>query len=230
MSTIREKIRAMLGKTQANGATLEEELTAARKAREWMEKHQISLSDLELTAEGFEVGEGHEAKGDPAVNFLIMHVGRFCDCVVSVAPGTTRASFFGLSGDVIFAEWLLASLTAHVRRELAAFEAGVGEIKDSDSLLSYLLEGPKGFLATACARIGARLRDLKAEGAESGQGLVLRKDHLVRGEAEGRGLAIAEGYRGRGSMKFPAATAAGDRASFDRPIEGASRTMKGLPS
>lgn len=141
-SKVAAKIRALLGKTVDNGATEEEALTAALKARELMDRYGINVSEAELLEEGF---DGQDSSSDDPERILIQKtlgygVSLFTETHVWIAKreqsdcavqhdlfGGKRADyyssrkyntlhFFGLQSDVVFAVWLIQMLETFVKR------------------------------------------------------------------------------------------------------------------
>jgi len=225
LRAIAARVRALLSKTTEAGATEAEALSAATKARELMDKYQLSLSDTELEAEG---ASRVNIEADSRVQFsiqqnLAMRVAAYCDCRVWQSGGK-GLNFFGLQSDSAFASFLCVSLAGFVQRsavEWALRAEGAGD--------------QRGFMAGAESRINQRLRELTAARQQqdasqalsaSGRSLIVVKNAIVEREFAKLGLSLGKSRVGRGAVTdsgaYSAGRAAGDRASFGRPISGQS--------
>ena len=104
------RIQALRAKTVDRGCTEEEAIAAARKVAELLDRHGLSLSEIELKSqecEGFGIGTGRRRMGP--IDSCIPVVGMFCDCRVwaeKAAGGELRYVFFGLPADVAGARYL----------------------------------------------------------------------------------------------------------------------------
>jgi hypothetical protein len=104
------RIQALRAKTVDRGCTEEEALAAAGKVAELLDRHGLSLSEVELkeqSCEGIGVGTGRRRLAP--VDACIPAVAEFCDCRVwgeTAADGELRYVFFGLPADVAGARYL----------------------------------------------------------------------------------------------------------------------------
>jgi hypothetical protein len=225
------RIKALLAKTTENGATEEEAFSAMQKARELMDKHGLTNEQIELDAETI---TAQKTKRDNFKTFVIkdhlaLEVGRYCDCKVWLSRKEDTMTFFGTEQDRQFAIWLIESLDLFVRNQTVRFmterynRAGAGP-----------WDVQKGFMVGCISRINERLHRLAAEREQSarpngrGKSLVIVKMALVE-KAFGqinvklRTSSARGGMRGDGSA-FNAGRAAGDRATFNRPVNGGAAT------
>ena len=112
LDKLRGRVRALRAKTIDNGCTEDEALAAAAKVAELLDRHDLSLSDVELRDSQCERGvyETYRKKRIPIVG-CIGAVAHFCDCKVwreKNPDGDTIYVFFGLPGDVEVALYLTA--------------------------------------------------------------------------------------------------------------------------
>ncbi|HEV2678336.1 MAG TPA: DUF2786 domain-containing protein [Aliidongia sp.] len=120
------RIQALRAKTIDNGCTEEEALSAAAKVAELLDRHDLSLSDVELRAEpcqqlAFETGRKKRIPLDGCVSA----VAEFCDCKIwreKNGAGAFRYVFFGLRADVTVAHYLTDLIDSAVRTELGNFK------------------------------------------------------------------------------------------------------------
>ncbi len=120
------KIKALLAKTINNGATEAEAMMAMTKARELMDRHSISMSELDIKAEGFDGWTFTEAGAD--ARFIITRLWSGLEAITettfyskSVKRGVRKPHFFGLKSDVIFAQWLTDVMIDLITRETKAY-------------------------------------------------------------------------------------------------------------
>src|SRR3954470_21486634 len=100
LDKLRSRIQALRAKTIANGCTEDEALSAAAKVAELLDRHDLSLSDVELRASSWErrFYETFRKKRIPLVA-CIGAIAHFCDCRVwreKSPAGENRYVFFGL--------------------------------------------------------------------------------------------------------------------------------------
>jgi hypothetical protein len=221
------KIRALLAKTVDKGCTEAEAMMAATKAKELMDKYQIDMSEADIEEEGFVRGTAEADMGRKfnVQDHLCGSIAKYCEVKVwltHVSTRKTRVVFFGLRSDVEFANWLLKGL-----------EAFVWQKADDYGGLYY---DKRNFAMGCCNRIAERLREeVKAREArnvtmtDTGKSLIVVKGQIVEREFNKLGLRLGRGSRGSynrgGSPEARSAGyAAGNGASFGRPMSGGSKS------
>ena len=127
LDKLKLRIQALRAKTIANGCTEDEALSAAAKVAELLDRHDLSLSDVELRASPCErrVFETHRKKRIPLED-CIGAIAHFCDCRVwreKNAAGESSYVFFGLGADVEVAHYLAELIDGAVRAGRSALEA-----------------------------------------------------------------------------------------------------------
>ena len=225
------KIKALLAKTTDAGATEAEAFEAMAKARELMDKYGLTKAQIELDAETI---AAQKTKRDNFKTYVIkdhlaLEVGRYCDCKVWLSRKEDTMTFFGTEQDRQFAIWLVESLDLFVRNQTVRFmterynRAGAGP-----------WDVQKGFMVGCISRINERLHRLSNEREQAarpngrGNSLVIVKMALVNKAFGQIGLKLRKGSA-NGGMKgdgnaFNAGRAAGDRATFNRPVNGGAAT------
>ncbi|HLZ65942.1 MAG TPA: DUF2786 domain-containing protein [Aliidongia sp.] len=126
LDKLHARILGLRAKTIDNGCTEAEALAAAAKVAELLDRHELSLSDVELRAEpceqlAFETGRKKRIPLDGCVGA----VAEFCDCRIwreKNGAGTARYVFFGLRADVAVAHYLTDLIDSAVRTELGNFK------------------------------------------------------------------------------------------------------------
>lgn len=222
---IAARIKGLLAKTVENGATEEEALAAMQKARELMDKYGLTMDAIKADAETI---DRQSMKRDDYKTFVIkdrlaMEVARYCDCKVWLSRKEGTITFFGTEQDRQFAIWLLESLDLFVRNQTVRYMESLGFRNGSGPW-----DKQKGFMLGCIDRINRRLHALSEERnrqkASNGRSLVVVKMNLVtqafaKLNMNLRRTSGGKQMRGDGSA-FMAGQAAGERASFNRPVNG----------
>lgn len=127
-NSIIDKINALLAKTESNGATVEETMAAASKARELMVKYQIEESELNAkNKDGKSERAFRSASMRDAFLAILKPLNKFCGVKSTVicnmgSDAQRPIIFYGLKGDAVFAAALFDTLKSLRDRELAAFK------------------------------------------------------------------------------------------------------------
>ena len=112
-NSIIEKIKALLAKTTANGATEAEMLAALEKAAAMRDAYEISDEELQLTKEEQVAlhAEPPDATDPHKIKWQLGYaVGQFCNVQIYRSGGEGIFKCIGLPSDVQFAMWLLDTL------------------------------------------------------------------------------------------------------------------------
>jgi hypothetical protein len=225
-----DKVRALLSKTTDAGCTEAEALAALTKAQAMIDAYEVTDEELALTKEEKAILRSVETR-DPLFirRRLMFAIEEFTNTKAwyrSISRGHYNRTLCGLPADVDFAEWLIESLTQFVQSELATFLMGfAGAGRDRQS-------ATRSFVMGCIERIRHRLAELaKPRPAQSsnGRALVVTKraairDCMVTNDIR---LCAGSGFAPAGDVaSYAAGKAAGDRASFGRPVDAArSRSL-----
>jgi Protein of unknown function (DUF2786) len=237
MTTEREglldKVRGLLSKTVTNGCTEAEALTALSKARAMMDAYCVTEGELNLTKDEKAILR-REPPGtkDPhrIKQFLQPSVAQFCNCQGWHQHRDKGGGlvFCGLQSDAQFATWLLDALTAFVQAELVKhlMEADYADKQESR-------EGIRGFVLGCTDRISQRLNDLCKQSAavatSNTKALAVIKGQAVQAKLDELGLKFRSCSSSCSTWdvsSYAAGKAAGDRASFGRPVSGRNATLR----
>jgi hypothetical protein len=224
------KIRALMSKTTENGCSEAEAMAALDKARAMMDAYEVTAEDLQMTKEEKAVfrteppgsSDPHKIKSG-----LAMAVATFCECQVW-RNAEKALTFCGMQSDARFATWLLDSLTQFAQSEIANFLMG-NVTFGSDRKLAI-----SSFAFGCTKRISERLNELSARSARvvtssNGRALVVVKSQAVSAKMASEGITLRSSRSSRKSIDrdaFNAGKAAGERASFGRPVTGANATLR----
>jgi hypothetical protein len=237
LEKLKTRIQALRAKTIANGCTEDEALSAAAKVAELLDRHDLSLSDVELR-EGRceELGYRSPRKKRIPLDECIGAIADFCDCKVwreRDPDGEVRHVFFGLPSDVVGAHALAELVDAAVRSELGRYKTtrDYGRLRHQDRYLANA-----SFVLGMVASIADKLTAMKAERDKvnrgTGRDLIVLKHGIVDAELArlGLDLRVVEG-EAIGRMVLPDAYEAGSEAGaalgIDRPIAGRPRRLRG---
>jgi hypothetical protein len=234
MTTEREKlldkIRGLVSKTIENGCTESEALAALTKARAMMDAYAISESELALTKEEKAIlrREPPGTKDPHRIKWLLCGtVARFCGCRVWRTPHERILTFCGLRPDCSFATWLLDTLAAFVQAEIANHLMGsIAEGRDRRQAIASFVWG-------CTERISQRLNELCEQSTSlatsNAKALVVVKDAAVKAKLDELGICLRvsrSSCRVGNDSSYEAGKAAGDRASFGRPVAGRNATLR----
>ncbi|WP_036289577.1 DUF2786 domain-containing protein [Methylosinus sp. PW1] len=228
-----DRIKALMSKTTENGCTEAEAMIALEKARKLMDEHDIASADV--TFDGEKPGEGcvDHSRRDRIPFNLAENIAQFCNCRAwhthrrHDAQATT--TFFGLESDVMFAKFLLSTLSQFVRS--AADDYMKERKKTGDRGAS--IQARNGFIFGCCNRINIRLRAMKAASDAAspivgGTALVVVKNALVEQAYAELNMKLKKAHESKATldpMAFISGSKAGDGATIGRPIEDNSQPV-----
>lgn len=234
LSSVAARIRALLAKTTEAGATEAEALAAAAKAAELMERYGIERSALELEAEGTQHTTTPFKRNwtkfhDVDVGFaLLPSIAAFTSTRGWRDRQNKTYNFIGLRSDVDFAIFLHSSLSRFVIEHSKKFGFS---FDDDDRRVPISLQ-EREFALGMITRINERLRELTLEnerhGAETtdGKALVPLRRAIADRALNAIGIQLTTGRgaasTGAAQNSFAAGHAAGNAASFGRPLTSAS--------
>jgi Protein of unknown function (DUF2786) len=230
-NSIIEKIKALLAKTTANGATEAEMLLALDKASAWMDAYDITDADVQeakdeaamLHAEPPDLKDPHSLKWR-----LSYGVAQFCGVQVYRARHETGLKCVGMPSDAQFAMWLLDTLADFVFAELYAhLICCLAPQKERRVII-------RSFTAACCERITERLLALversKTARTSNGRELVIVRDAAIKAFLKDNDihLRLCSGHAPStvDAAAQAAGRAAGDRATFGRPMTGAAAVLR----
>ena len=227
-----EKIKALLSKTRENGCTEEEELSALAKARAWIDAHEITDDELQLSREEKAILHDEsetDARDSHKIKWqLCLGVGRYCNVRIYRDRSKAGLTFVGFKSDIDFATWLLDHLSDFVHDALFEFllDCLAPEGKERR-------EEIRGFVIGCTERISARIIEMcdqsKTERTTNGKALVVIKDQAIKDLLKTEGICLRSSGGSRAAFSDGARAigqSAGDRASFGRPVSGAGATLR----
>jgi hypothetical protein len=227
---IKEKIKALLSKTVANGCTEAEMMSALAMAQAMMDAHEITDADIREAKDeaAMQHTEAPETTDSHNIKWQLCHaVGKFCNVQLYRQRSKTLAAI-GMKSDVDQAMWLLDTIADFVFEELYR------HLIDDLSPPGERRTVTRVFVEACCWRISDRLRELvsqtEAARTSNGRELVVVKGAAIKAYMKDHDihLRMCSGGGGRNDNEGARAAgrAAGERASFGRPVSGAGGTLR----
>lgn len=226
-----QKIQALRAKTVAQGCAEEEALSAAEKVAELLDRHGLTISELEFRAQpchGAAVDTNRRRVA--ALDFCVPAIAAFFDCRswVEYLPGKLiRHMFFGLRQDVEAAKCLFDMVEQAFEIETNRFRRG----ETYREMEGVRRQATGSFQAGLTRGITAKLdalreaRDVRRS-ASSGRDLVVAKASLVEEEVAKLGLKLASRKFSAGrrylTEAYHAGQAAGSRFKVMPALVGAA--------
>ena len=205
MSTDRDRLKAriaaLLAKTLENGCTEGEALSAAAKVAELLDRHALTMSDVEIRespCERLSFASRHRKRVplDPCIGAIAA----FFDCRVwreKNAGGTVLHAFFGLPEDAAAARDLAATVDGAVRAELGRYKTGRNyarfDTRDRHAVNASFVLGMVTGIADKLDALKA-VRDARHRG--TGRDLAVAKTSAVDDAFGKLGLVMVEGQAG----------------------------------
>lgn len=187
LDKLKTRIQALRAKTIDNGCTEDEAMSAASKVAELLDRHDLSLTDIDIREAPCErrVYETYRKKRIP-LDDCIGAVANFCDCRVwreKNETGESRYVFFGLRSDIEVAHYLAELIDSAVRSELGRYKTSAGYVRYRHNE-RHLANA--SFALGMVASIADKLTAMKAGRDEvdhsTGRGLVVLKTSVVDAE------------------------------------------------
>jgi hypothetical protein len=206
LDKLKGRLQALRAKTIANGCTEDEALAAAAKVAELLDRHDLSLSDLEIRHEQCEQSAVEtNRKQRQSISACVPAIAAYCDCKVwreKDGDGRIRYVFFGLRPSLEMAHYVYDVIST-------AMQTAWLQYSRNQRFVRYGHDEKGSFLFGMAVSIAAKLSAMKAERDEanrisSGRDLVLVRHAVVDAEYAKLDLNLR---RGRASGKKVAAAA-----------------------
>lgn len=228
LDKLKGRLQALRAKTVMNGCTEEEALSAAAKIAELLDRHDLSLSDLEIREEQCEQSIiATTKKQRQPISACVPAIAEYCDCKVwreKDEGGRIRYVFFGLRPGIQMAHYVydVIALTMHNAWQ---------DYAHRQRFIRYGHDEKGSFLFGMAASIADKLMAMKAERDQaikinSGRDLVVIRHAIVEAEFAKLDLNLR---RGRASGKkvaagaFEAGRAAGETLTLHPGVGSAAK-------
>ncbi len=223
LDRLKARIQALRAKTIENGCTESEAMLAAGKVAELLDRHDLSLSDVEIGQSQCEkmIVETYRKKRPP-IDGCVGAVAKFCDCRVwseRNSEGQLTYIFFGLRADVQVAHYLTELIDGSIRHELGRYKisAAYRRLRHKDRHLANS-SFTMGMIVSIAEKLVAMKEARDEVVAATGRSLVVVKFAVVDGELAKLGLnlrARRAGSRLVAPEAFEAGGAAGAGLNFN---------------
>jgi hypothetical protein len=195
LDKLKGRLQALRAKTIDNGCTEEEALAAAAKVAELLDRHDLSLSDLEIREEQCEQSAvATNRKQRQPISACVPAIADYCDCKVwreKDADGRIRYVFFGLRPGIEMAHYVYDVISVAMQ---AAWVRYAGERR----LIRYGQDEKGSFLFGMAVSVAAKLGAMKMERdaairVNSGRDLVVVRHAIVEAEFAKLDLTLRRG-------------------------------------
>jgi Protein of unknown function (DUF2786) len=230
-NSIIEKIKALLAKTTENGATEAEMLAALDKAAAMRDAYDITDEELQVAKDEAAMlhADPPDLKDPHKIKWRLTYaVSQFCGVQIFRSRHETGLKCIGMPSDLQFAMWLLDNLADFVFAAL--YEHLIGCCAPPSERRVVM----RSFIEACCDRISERLVELVKRSEKvrtsNGRELVVIKDAAIKAYMKEHDIHLQSCCMGSSSNVDSAARAAGraagDRASFGRPVSGAAGVLR----
>jgi hypothetical protein len=192
-NSIIEKIKSLLSKTTENGCTEEEALASLAKARAWIDTHEITSDELQLSREEKAILHDEseaDARDTHKIKWqLARGVGDYCNVRIYRDSSKAGLTFVGFKSDIDFATWLLDHLSDFVHAVL--FEHMLDCLAPDGKERKEVI---RGFVVGCTERITSRLIAMCDQSntarTTNGKALVVIKDHAIKDFMKAEGIRL----------------------------------------
>ena len=237
VSTVKEVIRNLAKKTQDNGCTEAEALSAAKKIGELLKVYNLEITEVFLANANCNVKKiptGRQRRHP--IDSCCTAIANFCDCKVwfGCGVGQREYNFFGLESDTEMAEFLYSVIYDAIEQETWRYKQSIEYAKARNSQWgrkSFTVSFQKGMANRISERLNWMAAQRKREEKEeekktpyfvtTGTSLVLVKQNKVKDEFEKLSLRLRKTQYARNACRADAyykGQAAGEKVNLSRPL------------
>jgi hypothetical protein len=195
LDKLKGRLQALRAKTIANGCTEAEALSAAAKLAELLDRHDLSLSDLELREEPcIQSAIETNRKQRQPISACVPAIAEFCDCKVwreKDQTGRIRYVFFGMSASVEMAMSIYEVIAA-------ALQSGWEDYARRQRFIRHSQDEKGSFLFGMAISLADKLITSKHERDDAtlratGRDLVVVRKDVVEAEFSKLNMAFRQG-------------------------------------
>jgi len=232
LDKLKTRLQGLRAKTMANGCTEAEALSAAAKVAELLDRHDLSLSDLEMREELCERSaiETNRKQRQP-ISACIPAIAEYCDCKVwrEKDESGIRYVFFGLRPSIEMAHYVHDVIAVAMQTAWLDYARGQRFIRYGHDEKGSFLFGMAVSIADKLTAMKAERDDANRVGANlvgGGRDLAVVRHAIVDAEFAKLDLALRQG---RASGKkvaagaFDAGHAAGQSLALHPAVGGKAR-------
>ena len=202
-------------------------MAALQKAQAMIDIHDVTDEELRLTREEKATAQFFDERDPHGVKRGLAYAVHKFTGTKGWRPGIEKRATCGLPADVEFAEWLLDALDGFVKREYVRY-AITNAAGDGNERRAAM----RSFVNGCTQQISQRLIELAEPPKQqtvNARALVVTKQAAIDEYLESKGIKLRSRTRYfnvRNSAAYDAGTAAGNRASFGRPVSGSAGVLR----
>ena len=184
LDKLKTRLQGLRAKTIANGCTEEEALAAAAKVAELLDRHDLSISDLEIREEQCERSAiSTNRKQRQPISACAPAIAEYCDCKLwqeKDETGRIRYVFFGLRPSIEMAHYVYDVVST-------AMQTGWERYARTQRFIRYGRDEKTSFQIGMAVSIAEKLTDMKtardeANRVNTGRDLVVVRHAIVDAE------------------------------------------------
>jgi Protein of unknown function (DUF2786) len=184
LDKLKTRLQGLRAKTIANGCTEEEALAAAAKVAELLDRHDLSISDLEIREEQcVQEAIATQRKQRQPISACVPAIAVYCDCKVwqeKDETGRIRYVFFGLRPSIEMAHYVYDVIAAAMQQAWLHYQR-------NKRFIRYGQDEKGSFLFGMAVSIADKLSAMKsardeANRVSSGRDLVVIRHAIVEAE------------------------------------------------
>lgn len=200
LDRLKARIEALRAKTIGNGCTESEAIAAAEKVAELLDRHNLSLSDVEIRSSECDRRTVETSRKTKApLDYCVAAIADFCDCKVwrETSPdGERRYVFFGLRHDADAANHLAHMVSSAIASETVRYKL----TRDYQAVVRRArATATTSFGIGMAMSVSRKLREMKQardqKTAAAGRDLVVVKAAVVDRELERLNMKFREPSR-----------------------------------
>lgn len=213
-------IAELRNKTEDNGCTEAEAMSAAEQIGELLEKYDIEIDEIGVREDADQCRKNEVFAADEFAGTIVTGIAKFCTLIVYQVKNDGHGCkyvFFGTPHDLELGAYLYEVCAEAMEYDWATYMEDHG----------YSMKKRASFRMGFSQRVYQRLQQMKAErdarNASSCRSLVVLKDQLVRQEFDALGIHLRKGSGRRVAADghaFGRGQAAGDKVNLGNPLGG----------
>jgi hypothetical protein len=231
LERVKRVIRALQAKTEENGCSEEEAMSAAAKMGQLLEEHNLNIDEVGVREDAAQCRKNEVFAADDFAGTIVVGIKHFCGIIAYTVGGEGHAGkyvFFGTPHDLEIAMYLYEVCAEAMDYDWQTFMDKHG----------YSMKKRMSFRAGFAHRVYDRLMEMKRQRddrlrAKTGTALMVLKDQLVTEEFTRQlGIKLVKVKSGRNQAAdrnaYYEGMSAGGRVNLNNPIGDASESRDRL--
>jgi uncharacterized protein DUF2786 len=219
LERVKRIIRELQAKTEENGCTEQEAMSAAAKMGRLLEDYGLNIDEVGIREDASQCRKNEVYAADQFAGTLISGIKSFCDIIAYQVGGEghgMKYCLFGTPHDLEIAQYLYEVCAEAMEHDWVAYM----------NVHGYSMKKRASFRMGFSGRVYERLRQMKAErdarNASTCRDLIVLKDQLVKAEWAKQGIRLVKsrGTVAADNHAYGHGHAAGGRVNLNNPITG----------